>query len=207
MRAIRRFLFFWYDFFFGDDWIQAAGVVVAVSATVLVANESTPGGSYRSLRQDYSSSPCYGRPPRPSNGSEARRQRSMGWTLSRTRGGRVGRITGDRGACEKSKSAERSPSCGAFSRTSGRGSGRPSVFGSRRWPPRKSSSMNFSVGVEAERLVVDVALLGVRADHQPRHPQAVAVRVDRRRHDVVVEAAPVVPGEEDRGRAPSRAPA
>ena len=39
MRAIRRFLLFWYDFFFGDDWIQAAGVVVAVSATaVLVAN-------------------------------------------------------------------------------------------------------------------------------------------------------------------------
>ena len=39
MRVIRWFLLFWYDFFFGDDWIQAAGVVVAVSATaVLVAN-------------------------------------------------------------------------------------------------------------------------------------------------------------------------
>jgi len=39
MRAIGRFLRFWYDFFFGDDWIQAVGVVVAVSATaLLVAN-------------------------------------------------------------------------------------------------------------------------------------------------------------------------
>jgi hypothetical protein len=39
MRAIRRFVLFWYDFFFGDDWIQAAGVIVAVAATaLLVAN-------------------------------------------------------------------------------------------------------------------------------------------------------------------------
>jgi hypothetical protein len=39
MRAIKRFFLFWYDFFFGDDWIQAAGVVVAVAATaLLVAN-------------------------------------------------------------------------------------------------------------------------------------------------------------------------
>ena len=39
MRAIRRFLLFWYDFFFGDDWILAVGVVAAVSATAaLVAN-------------------------------------------------------------------------------------------------------------------------------------------------------------------------
>jgi hypothetical protein len=39
MGAIRRFLLFWYDFFFGDDWIQAAGVIVAVAITaLLVAN-------------------------------------------------------------------------------------------------------------------------------------------------------------------------
>jgi hypothetical protein len=39
MHTIRRFLRFWYDFFFGDDWIQAVGVVVAVSTTaLLVAN-------------------------------------------------------------------------------------------------------------------------------------------------------------------------
>jgi hypothetical protein len=39
MRVLGRFLRFWYDFFCGDDWIQAVGVVVAVSATaLLVAN-------------------------------------------------------------------------------------------------------------------------------------------------------------------------
>src|SRR6202007_53807 len=36
-------------------------------------------------------------------------------------------------------------------------------------------------------------------------PQAVAVLVHRGRHHVVVEAAPVVPGQEDRGRVPVRA--
>ena len=58
------------------------------------------------------------------------------------------------------------------------------------------------VGVEAEDLVVDVALLGVGADHDPGHAQAEAVAVDDRRHDMVVEAAPVIPGEEDRGAVP-----
>ena len=58
------------------------------------------------------------------------------------------------------------------------------------------------VGVEAEDLVVDVALLGVRADHDPGDAEAEAVAVDDRRHDVVVEAAPVIPGEEDRGAVP-----
>src|SRR5256885_1062228 len=58
--------------------------------------------------------------------------------------GLVGRTTGERGDCEKSKSANRLPSCDAFSRTSGLGSGRPSVFGSMRCPLRKSSSMNLT---------------------------------------------------------------
>jgi hypothetical protein len=61
------------------------------------------------------------------------------------------------------------------------------------------------VGVEAERLVVDVALLRVGADHQPRDAQPVAQGVDLGRLHAVVEAAPVVPGEEDRGAAPVRA--
>src|ERR1700738_4390152 len=46
-----------------------------------------------------------------------------GWTDSTEAG---------RGGWLKSKSATRLPSCGAFSRTSGRGSGRPSVLGSSR---------------------------------------------------------------------------
>ena len=37
------------------------------------------------------------------------------------------------------------------------------------------------VGVEAERLMVDVAALRVGADHDPRDAQAIAVRIDRRR--------------------------
>ncbi len=58
------------------------------------------------------------------------------------------------------------------------------------------------VGVAAQDLVVDEALLGVGGDDQPWHAQAVPVPVDLRRCHVVVEAAPVVPGQEDGGRVP-----
>jgi hypothetical protein len=58
------------------------------------------------------------------------------------------------------------------------------------------------VRVEAQHLVVDVAALRVRADDDARDAQSVAVPVDARRADVVVEPTPVVPGEEDRGRRP-----
>src|SRR5713226_1992045 len=51
---------------------------------------------------------------------------------------------GARGGWLKSKSDSRMPSAGLFSRTSGRESGRPSVFGSSRAPPRNASSMNFT---------------------------------------------------------------
>src|SRR5579859_1253709 len=57
--------------------------------------------------------------------------------------GLVDKIMGGRGDCEKSKSDNRLPRMGTSSRTVGRGSGRPSVFGSSLWPFRKSSSMNF----------------------------------------------------------------
>jgi hypothetical protein len=33
---IRAFLGFWYDFFVGDDWRIAVGVVLAVAATAVV---------------------------------------------------------------------------------------------------------------------------------------------------------------------------
>ena len=33
VRAIRRFLAFWYDFVVGDDWRVAAGVVAALATT------------------------------------------------------------------------------------------------------------------------------------------------------------------------------
>ena len=39
MRALKRFCAFGYDLLFGDDWVQALGVVVAVSVTaILVAH-------------------------------------------------------------------------------------------------------------------------------------------------------------------------
>jgi len=37
MRAVRRFLSFWYDFVVGDDWVLAVGVVVAVLVTWALA--------------------------------------------------------------------------------------------------------------------------------------------------------------------------
>src|SRR6266550_34288 len=58
------------------------------------------------------------------------------------------------------------------------------------------------VRVEGQRLVVDVPRPGVRADDQGGHPEPVAVLVDPGRDHMVVEAAPVVPGQEDRGGIP-----
>src|SRR5437762_2229755 len=60
----------------------------------------------------------------------------------------------------------------------------------------------FDIRVEAQGLVVDVAALGVGADHDGGYAQAVAVLVDARWDDVVVEAAPVVPRQEDGSRLP-----
>src|SRR5437870_5355228 len=54
------------------------------------------------------------------------------------------------------------------------------------------------VRVEAQRLVVDEASPCIGADHESGDAEPVAVFVDRRRRDMVVEAAPVVPRDEDR---------
>ena len=78
------------------------------------------------------------RDPPPRDGRRPARDRAH------LKGGRSGRISRGSGFWEKSNSAARSPSTAAFSRTSGRGSGRPSVAGSSRCPPRKSSSMNLA---------------------------------------------------------------
>ena len=42
MRVLRAFLRFWYDFIVGDDWIVAAGVVLALVATALLAHARVP---------------------------------------------------------------------------------------------------------------------------------------------------------------------
>ncbi len=112
---------------------------------------------------------------------------------------------GLRGACEKSKSFRRSPRIETFSRTSGRGSGRPSVLGSMRDPCQEVILDELHVGVEAERLMVDVALARKWADDQSGNAQAIAVVIHRRRGHVIVETAPIVPGQKDRGALPVRA--
>ena len=37
MRYLKSFLLFWYDFVVGDDWMIAAGVVLALVASALLA--------------------------------------------------------------------------------------------------------------------------------------------------------------------------
>jgi hypothetical protein len=58
------------------------------------------------------------------------------------------------------------------------------------------------VGVETECLVVNVPEFGVGTDHDAGHPKSVAVLVDCRRHYVIVETAPLVPGQKDGSRVP-----
>ncbi len=58
--------------------------------------------------------------------------------------GCTGRRCGLRGVWLKSKSLREVAEDRDVLADVGRGSGRPSVRGSRRWPPRKSSSMNLS---------------------------------------------------------------
>jgi hypothetical protein len=42
MRAVRSFLRFWYDFIIGDDPTLAAGVVLALAATAVLAHYRVP---------------------------------------------------------------------------------------------------------------------------------------------------------------------
>jgi hypothetical protein len=42
MRILRSFLHFWYDFIVGDDWTVAAGVVLALAATAILARNHLP---------------------------------------------------------------------------------------------------------------------------------------------------------------------
>ena len=40
MRRIKSFAYFWYDFVIGDDWTMAAGVIVALGVTALLAHNN-----------------------------------------------------------------------------------------------------------------------------------------------------------------------
>lgn len=39
---MKRFVLFWWDFLVGDDWLVAAGVIVAFALTALLAATSVP---------------------------------------------------------------------------------------------------------------------------------------------------------------------
>ncbi len=39
---MKRFASFWWDFLVGDDWLVAAGIVVALGLTALLAASSVP---------------------------------------------------------------------------------------------------------------------------------------------------------------------
>jgi hypothetical protein len=43
MARLKAFGAFWYDFVIGDDWVLAAGVVLALAVTALVASTSATG--------------------------------------------------------------------------------------------------------------------------------------------------------------------
>jgi hypothetical protein len=38
MNKIKAFGLFWWDFVVGDDWVAAAGVIVAIAVTVLLSH-------------------------------------------------------------------------------------------------------------------------------------------------------------------------
>ena len=42
IRRLRTFARFWYDFFVGDDWTVAAGVVLALAATYALSRTALP---------------------------------------------------------------------------------------------------------------------------------------------------------------------
>jgi hypothetical protein len=42
MRFLRSFLRFWYNFIVGDDWTVAAGVILALAATAVLAHAQVP---------------------------------------------------------------------------------------------------------------------------------------------------------------------
>jgi membrane protein implicated in regulation of membrane protease activity len=37
MKYVKSFLLFWYDFIIGDDWMIAAGVVIALAVSIVLA--------------------------------------------------------------------------------------------------------------------------------------------------------------------------
>ena len=63
----------------------------------------------------------------------------------------------------------------------------------------------FSEGIEAEDLAVNITFPCIGANNKARHAQAITVLVHFRRDNVVIESTPIVPGQEYRGAVPIRA--
>ena len=61
-------------------------------------------------------------------------------------------------------------------------------------PTQEDILDEFQGGVEAEDLLINVALAGIRADHQSRHAKAVAGLVNPWKSHVIEETAPLIPG-------------
>jgi hypothetical protein len=46
MNGIWRFIYFWYDFIVGDDWLLAAGAIVGLSLATLVRHQTPDTASW-----------------------------------------------------------------------------------------------------------------------------------------------------------------
>ncbi len=120
-------------------------------------------------------------------------------------GGLVGRNTGGRGALAEVEVPGQVAEDPLVLAHVGPRVGAAVGLGVQPGPAQEVVLDELEVGVAAVHLVIDEAAPRVGRDDQGRDAQAVAVLVDPRRHHVVVEAAPVVPGHEDRGGLPVRA--
>ena len=60
MNFVRRFLAFWYDFIIGDDWVVAAGVVILLAVTGVLAhvNLHTTEEKIRNILRDLPVTTC-----------------------------------------------------------------------------------------------------------------------------------------------------
>ena len=117
---------------------------------------------------------------------------------AQSRNGQGSTTTGGNGSCVKSKSSDEIAEQLHLLAHGGARVRPPVGLGVEPLPAQEPVFDQLQVGVVAERLRVDEPRLGPRADHHRGHPQSPAVLVDHRRQHVVVEAAPVVPREEDR---------
>lgn len=106
-------------------------------------------------------------------------------------------MRGWRGACVKSKSLARLPKRGVLAHI-WTGIGAAICFRVKARAAQKIILDELEVGVKAQRLVIDEALPGIGADNQVWYAQTVAILINLWWYHMVIEATPIVPGQEDR---------